>query len=684
MFTIEPTRASSALSLITSDESDLNSENFVNAPGAFYICDYDFKTGEALPEDLPIITDYFHDKVAEKLNSIPNFEAWKNYISSFCNSTYVINKSFDTIKNLSLDNAYLPYHIEPTSSGGNCLIEFQGITFWSKDISPTAKADRGIAYVSKGSTQYYASHRGIGYGPTIEVKKLKVFPMEQINEEWLSGSGDYILYDENCGVLISDDEGDIISTPCSYNLEIVRPNREDDYDKRKFFCNTSGNLSSKTYTPLFPTLFSANCKRLLLGGDKMGFIKISDLSFHDLVQESGSEFFWEFSDVISDVGNRSDSDTDFLCKGPICSVDTSTWKVIPHPYAYVYIAPMINPEYYNYIKEGDEIIYDIELEDKNLSYEKDDYKFINGIAKNIHQKIYPTNAYSQRKEIFIPLIKYPFSSYEKEHNCTSKSGITIIPKKLPNHFAAYDYKPHLTLEWGDYIMGYLDLYYTTSITTGKLVFTLTLTGMGNDPCKQCCSCEIEDKKYETVIEFTSDEALQDKVTIDPADLEYSWAENTLTVMLAEGETVTVDNIPAGVKYKITVNSDDPCDENEYNVDNGDGSNEGTIGEDAEGNPQEETEVQIEAQRGETLEEYLERLRQKGYEALAESLKLENVEFTLQDERIKLGDLVTVDMPEFDFKAVVRVTGVKLKSQDNQTIRTISVGTPLKILRKPRI
>lgn len=223
---------------------------------------------------------------------------------------------------------------------------------------------------------------------------------------------------------------------------------------------------------------------------------------------------------------------------------------------------------------------------------------------------------------------------------------------------------------------------------GQLTFTLNLTGMGNDPCKRCCSCEIEEKKYKTVIKFTAEETLKDVAAIDPEDTEYEWQENDLILMLAEGEKVTVSNLPAGAKYEINVESEDPCDENEYLIDNGSGTAEdtaeGTVGEDSEGNPQEETEVNIEAQTGETVEQYLDRLRQKGYEALAESLKLENVEFTLQDERVKLGDLVTVDMPEFDFKAVVRVTGVKLKSQNNQTTRTISVGTPLKILRKPRI
>ncbi len=249
--------------------------------------------------------------------------------------------------------------------------------------------------------------------------------------------------------------------------------------------------------------------------------------------------------------------------------------------------------------------------------------------------------------------------------------------------AIYQYLPQdATINFLDEIKWYQQ--FTPEPPKNKLIFTLHLTGMGNDPCKRCCSCEIEEKKYKTIIEFTSDEALEGKVTIDPADLEFEWQGNTLNIMLAEGETVTVDQIPAGVEYEILVESDDPCDENEYIVDNGEGSASGIIGEDSEGNPQEETEVTINAQRGETVEEYLERLRQKGYEALAESLKLENVEFTLQDERIKLGDLVTVDMPEFDFKAVVRVTGVKLKSQDNQTIRTISVGTPLKILRKSRI
>ena len=292
---------------------------------------------------------------------------------------------------------------------------------------------------------------------------------------------------------------------------------------------------------------------------------------------------------------------------------------------------------------------------------------------------------------------YPVADYDFTEEAGGLEGVSFLysstnkqplPYKYELSGGAWDHKWTPMTEmggkeptWTNSSLGYI--HFTNAFAPnqlGRLNFTLNLTGMGNDPCKRCCSCEIEEKKYKTVIEFTADEPLQDKVTITPPELEYEWQGNNLILMLAEGETVTVDNIPAGVEYLISVESDDPCDENEYLIDNA----SGIIGEDSEGNPQEETEVNIEAQTGETVEQYLDRLRQRGYEALAESLKLENVEFTLQDERVKLGDLVTVDMPEFDFKAVVRVTGVKLKSQDNQTIRTISVGTPLKILRKPRI
>lgn len=235
-------------------------------------------------------------------------------------------------------------------------------------------------------------------------------------------------------------------------------------------------------------------------------------------------------------------------------------------------------------------------------------------------------------------------------------------------------------------------FIVTRFSAQKILSSFTFTfhaghGMGDEKCC-CCKCEItpeeEDTElYEVHINFTSESQLNSTTYIQQKDVKNEWDGNVLKLWLKDGDTITVLNVPVGTEYNIEViqpEEYDECDKREYNIE----PSSGTVGDYDPETGEGETKVEVNIQTGETVQQYLDRLRQRGYEQLAENLKLENVEFTLQDERIKLGDLVTVDLPEFDFKAVVRVTGVKLKSQGNQTIRTISVGTPLKILRRSKI
>lgn len=89
---------------------------------------------------------------------------------------------------------------------------------------------------------------------------------------------------------------------------------------------------------------------------------------------------------------------------------------------------------------------------------------------------------------------------------------------------------------------------------------------------------------------------------------------------------------------------------------------------------------VQQEESETMEHYVERLRQRGISKLAEMVSVETIEFCIEDDRARLGDLVSVKVPEFGLQLITRIVTEKYKSQGNRTIRTISVGTPLSVLR----
>lgn len=82
------------------------------------------------------------------------------------------------------------------------------------------------------------------------------------------------------------------------------------------------------------------------------------------------------------------------------------------------------------------------------------------------------------------------------------------------------------------------------------------------------------------------------------------------------------------------------------------------------------------EEGETEAEFRARLIGEGEAALIENAKIENIQFEVDDDRAKLGDVIKVLLPELNVNITVRVISVMITSQKNKTTREISVGTPI--------
>ena len=82
------------------------------------------------------------------------------------------------------------------------------------------------------------------------------------------------------------------------------------------------------------------------------------------------------------------------------------------------------------------------------------------------------------------------------------------------------------------------------------------------------------------------------------------------------------------------------------------------------------------EKDETTADFEERIKAEGEAALIEQARIENITFEVEDDRAKLGDVITVLLPELNVNLTVRVVGVRLTSQKNKTTRELSVGTPI--------
>lgn len=85
--------------------------------------------------------------------------------------------------------------------------------------------------------------------------------------------------------------------------------------------------------------------------------------------------------------------------------------------------------------------------------------------------------------------------------------------------------------------------------------------------------------------------------------------------------------------------------------------------------------------GETTNAYKQRLAQIGLQKLTETLKVETLHFLVKEsDDVKLGDIINVSLDEFDISIQARVVEEQILNENNTTVRTISVGTPINIRR----
>lgn len=87
------------------------------------------------------------------------------------------------------------------------------------------------------------------------------------------------------------------------------------------------------------------------------------------------------------------------------------------------------------------------------------------------------------------------------------------------------------------------------------------------------------------------------------------------------------------------------------------------------------------EEGETTNAYKQRLKQIGLQKLTEMLKVETLHFLVKEsDDVKLGDIINVSLDEFDIGIQARVVEEQILNENNTTVRTISVGTPINIRR----
>lgn len=90
---------------------------------------------------------------------------------------------------------------------------------------------------------------------------------------------------------------------------------------------------------------------------------------------------------------------------------------------------------------------------------------------------------------------------------------------------------------------------------------------------------------------------------------------------------------------------------------------------------------IRREEEETDEAYRSRIIAAGEAELVERVRSEELTFKVDDERARLGDVITAIIPEIGARLRVRVMRVKVTSQKNKTTREISIGTPVYVKRR---
>lgn len=88
-------------------------------------------------------------------------------------------------------------------------------------------------------------------------------------------------------------------------------------------------------------------------------------------------------------------------------------------------------------------------------------------------------------------------------------------------------------------------------------------------------------------------------------------------------------------------------------------------------------VQPDEDSGETTTSpsYLQKLADRGGKKLLEQLRTGSIEFDVEDDALRVGDVLSVSLPQLSYTAMVRVVDIITESQSSGTTRTIRLGTP---------
>lgn len=84
---------------------------------------------------------------------------------------------------------------------------------------------------------------------------------------------------------------------------------------------------------------------------------------------------------------------------------------------------------------------------------------------------------------------------------------------------------------------------------------------------------------------------------------------------------------------------------------------------------------------ESMDAYQARLAAMGEAKLLEQIRVKSLTFDIDDEKIPLGGMVRCDFPELNLRAKVRIIGVTETSEQNGTVRTARLGTPVIMRRR---
>lgn len=88
------------------------------------------------------------------------------------------------------------------------------------------------------------------------------------------------------------------------------------------------------------------------------------------------------------------------------------------------------------------------------------------------------------------------------------------------------------------------------------------------------------------------------------------------------------------------------------------------------------EVSLTPEEGEQEAAFAKRIQNEGVLTLLGTRQIETIEFNVEDDRAKLGDIINARLTALRMNLRIRITSVSYKSQRNKVTRTIGVGEPI--------